>query len=214
MSQRPQLWIVAGPNGAGKTTLTQRRPISKLLADSVLLNADDKTLAELWKRGYQGFADAPPDELQEVFINAANEVTKELQEQLRLGHKVCVETVLSTEKYKSIVTDVRQTGGFVGLIYVGLKSPDLSARRIETRVGLGGHDVPKDRLSARWHRSIQLLPWFVANAHRCWILDNTNSDSERSAVLIAEGTNGKLIFHDREAIPEITNALSHIQTEG
>ncbi|MCX7419767.1 MAG: hypothetical protein NT013_09555 [Planctomycetia bacterium] len=205
---------MAGPNGAGKTTLTQRRPISELLADSVLLNADDKTLAELWKRGYQGFADAPHEVQQEVFINAANEVTEELKEHLRLGHKVCVETVLSTEKYKSIVTEVRQAGGFVGLIYVGLKSPDLSSRRIETRVALGGHDVPKDRLTARWHRSIQLLPWFVANAHRCWILDNTNSDSKRSAVLIAEGAHGKLTFHDRDAIPEITNALSHVQTEG
>src|SRR5207249_4913055 len=142
------------------------------------------------KRGYQGFADAPPNVLQEVFINAANEVTEELQEHLRLGHKVCVETVLSTDKYKSIVTEVRQAGGFVGLIYIGLKSPDLSARRIETRVVLGGHDVPTDRLSARWHRSIQLLPWFVAQSHRCWILDNTNSDPERSAVLIAEGTHG------------------------
>ena len=177
------------------------------------MNADDKTLAELWKRGYQGFADAPPDMLQKVFINAANEVTEELQEHLRLGHRVCVETVLSTDKYKSIVTDVRQAGGFVGLIYVGLRSPDLSARRIETRVVLGGHDVPKDRLSARWHRSIQLLPWFVAQSDRCWILDNTNSDPERSAILIAEGTHGIVTFHDRHAIPEITNALAHLETK-
>lgn len=133
MTQRARLWIVAGPNGAGKTTLTQRRPISELFADSILLNADDKTLAELWKRGYHGFADASQDVLQEVFINAANEVTEELQEHLRLGHKVCVETVLSTDKYKSIVTEVRAAGGFIGLIYVGLRSSALSAQRIETR---------------------------------------------------------------------------------
>lgn len=213
MNQRPQLWIVAGPNGAGKTTLTQRRPLSELLKDTIQLNADDKTLAELWKRGFQGFADTPPDVLQEVFINAANEVTDELQQHLRLGHSVCVETVLSTEKYKSIVTDVRQMGGFFGLIYVGLKSPKLSAGRIQTRVALGGHDVPVDRLAARWERSIQLLPWFVAQSHRCWILDNTNSDPERSALLIAEGTHGIVTIHNREAIPEITDALSHLSTE-
>ncbi len=177
------------------------------------MNADDKTLAELWKRGYHGFADTPPEVLQEVFINAANEVTEELQEHLRVGRKVCVETVLSTDKYKSIVTEVRQAGGFVGLIYVGLQSPVLSARRIETRVGLGGHDVPQDRLNARWHRSIQFLPWFVAQSDRCWILDNTNSDPERSAVLIAEGTHGIVTFHDRDAIPEITAALSSLSTE-
>lgn len=213
MSQRPQLWIVAGPNGAGKTTLTQRRPLSDLLEGTIQLNADDKTLAELWRRGFRGFADAPPEILQQVFINAANEVTDELQEHLRQGHKVCVETVLSTEKYKSIVTDVRQAGGFVGLIYVGLKSPNLSAGRIQTRVALGGHDVPTDRLTTRWQRSIQLLPWFVAQSHRCWILDNTNSDLDRSAVLIAEGTHGIVTFHDRDAIPEITAVLAPLSTE-
>ncbi|MFM9964739.1 MAG: zeta toxin family protein [Planctomycetaceae bacterium] len=143
MSPRPELWIVAGPNGAGKTTLTQRRPLSELLEGTIQLNADDKTLAELWKQGFRGFADAPAKALQEAFVNAANEVTEELQQHLRLGHKVCVETVLSTEKYKSIVTDVRQAGGFFGLIYVGLKSPNLSAGRIQTRVALGGHDVPR-----------------------------------------------------------------------
>lgn len=96
MSQRPELWIVAGPNGAGKTTLTQRHPLSELLEGTIQLNADDNTLAELWKQGFRGFADAPAKALQEAFVNAANEVTEELQQHLRLGHKVCVETVLST----------------------------------------------------------------------------------------------------------------------
>lgn len=210
MFDSAELWIVAGPNGAGKTTLVQWGPLAGLLNNALMLNADDRTLEKLRKLGYHGFEDAPESILEASFITAANEVEAELPNQLQLGHKVCVETVLSTEKYKSVVKTVHAGGGFVGLIYVGIRTPDLLVSRIAARVRRGGHGVPVDRLAARWKRSIELLPWFVAHADGIWVFDNSDSTESKPPALIAQGTLGKVTFHDRDAIPEITAALSHL----
>lgn len=207
MMQSAALWIVAGPNGAGKSTLVNRAPLVDMLENAQLLNADDRTLEKLRKLGYGGFEEAPNSVLEATFVSAAKEVESELPIQLQLGHKVCVETVLSTEKYKAVVEMVRAGGGFVGLIYVGIRSPELLAARIAARVRRGGHDVPLDRLAPRWKRSIELLPWFVAHSDACWIYDNTNAAESVPPVLIAQGTRGRVRISDRNAIPEITNAL-------
>ena len=214
MMQAAELWIVAGPNGAGKTTLVNRGALANLLSNALMLNADDRTLDKLRKLGYRGFEDVPSSILEAAFISAATEVEAELPHQLQLGHKVCVETVLSTDKYKQVVEDVRIGCGFVGLIYVGIRSPEILYSRIASRVLRGGHDVPKDRVAIRWKRSIELIPWFVAHADSIWIYNNTDANEFVPPTLIAEGCRGKVKIYDRDAIPEITNALSHIQTEG
>lgn len=213
MMDSAELWIVAGPNGAGKSTLVNRAPLVEMLGNAQLLNADDRTLEKLRKLGYGGFEEAPSSILEATFVSAAKEVEAELPSQLQLGHKVCVETVLSTERYKPVVEAVRAGGGFVGLIYVGIRSPDLLAARIAARVRRGGHDVPHDRLAPRWKRSIELLPWFVAHSDVCWVYDNTDTSECVPPLLIAQGTCGEMTIHDRNAIPEITAALAALEVK-
>lgn len=213
MLESAELWIVAGPNGAGKSTLVNRGPLVGLLENAQFLNADDRTLEKLHKLGYSGFEEAPSSVLEATFVSAAKEVEAELPSQLELGHKVCVETVLSTEKYKPVVEMVRAGGGFVGLIYVGIRSPELLVARIAARVRRGGHDVPIDRLAPRWKRSIELLPWFAAHSDVCWIYDNTETSESVPPLLIARGTRGRVTFSNRNAIPEITNALAHLEAK-
>src|SRR5439155_4250812 len=103
-------------------------------------------------------------------------------------------------------------GGHFAMIYVGLNSPQLSAERIAKRVRHGGHDVPADRISARWTRSIELLPWFAERANELFVFDNSSSDRNRH-VLIATGDEGRITFHNRDAIPEITAALSQLEAK-
>lgn len=144
----PTLWIVAGPNGAGKTTSTQREPISQLLTGVRFLNPDDLSREKLICRGFAGFADAPDDERRAAFLESADQVFDELSRSIRAGEAVGVETVLSTDKYRTVVETVRQMGGFVGLIYVALESPELACQRVAARVRRGGHDVPIDKIEA------------------------------------------------------------------
>ena len=203
----PELWIVAGPNGAGKTTLTQRKPISDLLPDVHLLNPDDKALEILRRQGYAGFAHVPADVLRASFHQAAAWVTDRLDWRLRRMECVCVETVLSTDKYRAVVEQVGRAGGFVALIYVALRTPDLACRRVAARVQAGGHDVPVDRVVERWHRSLQQLSWFARHVHRFWVFDNSDSDPARPPALLAEGGSGQVIIQNAEAIPELAKSL-------
>lgn len=212
MNVTSELWLIAGPNGAGKTTLSQRGPFAKNLKDCVFLNADDQTLQQIRQLSFEGFHDVPAPVLEANFRTAANAVFDELVERLNDGQAVCIETVLSTEKFKPVVEELRHSGGHFAMIYVGLKSPEVSADRIAKRVRQGGHDVPADRIAARWRRSIELLPWFAERANELFVYDNSASDRNQH-VLIATGDEGRITFHNHEAIPEITAALSHLSTE-
>ncbi len=121
-----------------------------------------------------------------------------------------METVLSTDKYRDLVESVLAAGGFFGLIYVALDSPELSWERVQNRVSLGGHGVPRDKLFARWHRSIEKLDWYARNAHFFVAYDNSHPVREGDlAGPFATGEHGRIIVHDPSAIPEISQLFQH-----
>lgn len=184
------LTLVAGPNGAGKTTLVRSLKDSGGLAGHVILNADDSTLVKIREAGYAGFADAPFELLKECFIHSAEEVYREATKRLQSGEMVCLETVLSTGKYRSLVNSLQANGGSLELVYVALQSHLISRERISFRVLKGGHDVPESKLAERWRRSLEELKWFVSRADRFSIYDNTRKPPEQ----LAEGERGRIAW--------------------
>lgn len=204
-----ELWLIAGPNGAGKTTFTQAEPIRRLLPHVVALNADDRTAERLRAAGYPDFTSVPADPLRAAFFAAAEAVQAEAAERLGRGEAVCVETVLSTNKFEELVAGVRRAGGFFGLIYVALGSPALACARVARRARRGGHDVPREKTVARYHRSLENLGRFAAWADRFWVFDNSDSDPDAAPLLLAEGGSGRALkIHDPAAIPGVTRVLT------
>src|SRR6266699_946105 len=130
---RRDLWIVGGPNGAGKTTLVGHGRFQRLLLGVRFLNPDQLALESLRAAGRRGFHDATIQELHRTFIQSAEAVERELRAALDRGEAVGVESVLSTRKYCPLVEQVLADGGFFGLIYVALKSPELSRERVARR---------------------------------------------------------------------------------
>jgi predicted ABC-type ATPase len=207
----PELWIIAGPNGARKTTCAQLEPIANLLPRVRALNPDDRTRDKLIQRGYPGFAEAPAELLRGLFIESAEEVAAELEDAIKTGECVCVETVLSTDKYLGLVEEVRLRGGFVGLIYITLQTPELAIERVGTRVQRGGHHVPPENVRERWRRSLELLPQFLARVSAFWVIDNSSSNMDEPRVLIARGVAGVLVDVNQQAgFPAIHRTLSRI----
>ncbi len=206
----PRFWLIAGPNGAGKSTLLRGEPLRDLVPAIRCLNADDRTLQILQQRGYRGFHDAPPETLVEAFFDASDAVLGEVVAQLELGAAVCVETVLSTDKYCPVVNSVLARGGYFAFVYVALRSAELAAERVAERVRAGGHAVPVDKIHARWHRSLLWLPWFAARASVSWVFDNSDATPDLPPVLIAYGIEGKVQLVAPDAIPEITDALRDV----
>lgn len=204
---KPVLWIVAGPNGAGKTTLVSKEPVASLLPNVVFWNPDELARQILFERGFAGFASVPADDLRSAFISAADATFANLQSCIARGIPCGVETVLSTDKYKELVNTVVASAGIFGLLYVGLRSPEIACQRVARRVRRSGHDVPREKIVARWSRSIENISWFATRATQFWIVDNSVEDPDATGKLIAEGSSGVIRWLDTAAIPEITTAL-------
>ena len=203
----PQLWLFAGPNGAGKSTFTQFPEWSRHIRH--FLNADELTRELLRQKGFPTYAGTPPEILQRANLEAAESVFAEVRRLLDNREAVAVETVLSTDKYRPVIEQLRRDGGIFNLIYVGLRSPELSKQRVAIRVGKGGHPVPDEKLAGRWQRSLEHLPWFASRADHFFIYDNSDSDPNREPVLVArEGAaSGSLRLLDREANPVLVKTL-------
>ena len=206
MSTPAQFWIVAGPNGAGKTTCVQAEPIRGVLPAIPFLNPDDVTKQLLDERGIARFADAPAGVLRECFVRAAEEVERQLIDTIGRGESVGIETVLSTDKYRPLVEQVRRLGGELHLVYVTVASPEISVRRVAIRVAKGGHDVPSDKIAERYRRSLANLGWFAAHSRSFWVFDN--SDPAPRPVMRAYGSRGKLEYLDPDSPPPLLAALS------
>lgn len=203
---------MAGPNGAGKTTAVRRGPLMRLVPDLAPLNAGDRTLELLKSRGHQGFQGVPGHELKQAFIEASEQIYDEVTQAVESGQAVVVETVLSTDKYRPLVKQVRAQDGIFNLLNVAVRSPDISLAGITQRVAQGGHDVPADKVVARWHRSLELLPWFAGRASVMWVFDNSDSNPENPPRLIAHGVGGRVRVLEPAAIPEVTSALASLPT--
>jgi predicted ABC-type ATPase len=124
-----------------------------------------------------------------------------------LVHKtVGVETVLSTDKYRRLVALAKRYGFLVWLFYVVLDTPERNVERVRIRVARGGHGVPEDKIRDRYHRSLRQFPWFLEQADRAWMFDNSGAEPKQ----IGEKLKG-LISLDDAALPAIRKAAETIR---
>ena len=199
-SERPTLWIVAGPNGSGKSSLYDRTDI-EAFDQSVWIINPDRLTERIRQVENLALADAN--------VAAVTRIEAWLQASIAAHQTVGVETVLSTDKYRRLVTAAKARGFEFRLIYVVLQSPDLNVERVRLRVRKGGHDVPEDKIRSRWHRSIGQLPWFLAEADQAVIFDNSGA-TPRKIGLKKDGS----VLIDRGAPAAILDAAERLRNDG
>ena len=116
------------------------------------------------------------------------------QELMRQRQSLAFETVMSHPSKLALIEQANLLGYQVILVFVGTSNPQINVERVALRVQQGGHDVPTDKVIARYHRTLQLLPRAVELASTAYIFDNT-----QTAELILQVVDG---LHDiRQAIP-------------
>ena len=133
-----ELIIISGANGTGKTTFALPY-VEKLGYD--FLNADE-IAKELEEAG-----------LDNVMIKAGRIFFQRLNEALRFGRNLVVETTLSGSYINKVTTKAIHSGYQVRIIYIFLDDPKLCIERVRTRVLKGGHDVPAEDIIRRFYRS-------------------------------------------------------------
>lgn len=180
---RPSLVLIAGPNGAGKSTLYQTRVAPSFAGP--FINADIIQRDEL------------QDSSLEASYRAARIAGARRVEMLEAGQSFATETVFSDPSKLEVVEAARARGYLVVVMHVGVDSPDLSVGRVKERTKEGGHDVPEEKIRARYERGQPLIREAVLRADRGMVFDNSRLNTAPRQMLIF--ATGRLI----KAIPTL-----------
>ncbi|EKX56464.1 hypothetical protein D516_2976 [Rhodobacter sp. AKP1] len=177
---RPSLVLLAGPNGAGKSTLYQTRVAPSFAGP--FINAD------LIQRDELG------DASMEASYRAAA-IAEERRTMLLEVRKSCAtETVFSHPSKLDLITKARERGYVIIILHVGMDDPELSVARVKGRTEEGGHDVPEDKIRARFDRGQPLIRQAVLQADRGMVFDNSVLNQPPRLVLLFAG--GRLVQAD------------------
>ncbi len=196
---RPIFWIVAGPNGSGKSSVYQDADIEAFARSVWIINPDLLTAR---------IQDVEGLSLRDANLQAVQRIEAWLETSIHAHQTVGVETVLSTDKYRRLVLEAKALQFEVRLTYVILASPEHCVERVKMRVAKGGHNVARDRILARYARSLDQLSWFLDHADQASIFDNSGA----SPRLIGQKKK-RLITLDPGALPQITEAVERIATD-
>lgn len=174
LDKRPVIVAVAGPNGAGKTTFYE----AHLKASALRFVNADILAAELDLDDYQ----------------AAEVAAKLRQELVNQGESFVFETVFSDPAGDKLafLKQAAQRGYTVILCFIGLSDADRCEERVAMRVTQGGHDVPTDKLTARFPRLLTNLKSAIRELPCIFIFDN--DDLRTPFRLVAIFQNGRKVF--------------------
>lgn len=197
-AERPTFWIIAGPNGSGKSSLYTNTEIEAFDQSIWIINPDLLT---------ERIRQVEKLSLEQANLEAVIRIEAWLETSINAHQTVGVETVLSTDKYRRLVSAAKTKQFEFRLIYVVLSSPDLNVERVRLRVKKGGHDVPEAKIRERWFKSIRQLPWFLDQADRAWLFDNSGA-APRQIGLKEDGN----IIIDPSAPAAVREAIELLRT--
>jgi len=111
------------------------------------------------------------------------------------------ETVMSHPSKVELLSQAQRVGYRTYLYFVATDDPAINISRVRNRVGLGEHDVPEDRIVARYHRSLELLLDAIRHANRAYVFDNSGDNKDKRQTWLAELTDGRVLELKSDQIP-------------
>lgn len=177
LDRRPVIVAIAGPNGAGKTTFYRGHLVPAGLR---FVNAD-VIAHELDLDAYAA-------------ASAAEAIRCEL---VRQRESFVFETVFSDPAGAKLafLKDAAVADYNVIVCYIGLDYPEVSEERVAMRVSQGGHDVPTEKLRARFPRTLANLKQAIRELPHVLIFDNSDLRTPFREVAVFE--NGSLISSEK-----------------
>lgn len=175
MSASRTLVVLAGPNGAGKST-----DFEQFLRRTGLPVVNADVIA-------RAIAPQAPEAASYAASRAADVKRRAL---LAEGESFCMETVFSDPVGDKLafLEEARTAGYRVVLLFIGLPSPELSQARVIQRVEDGGHDVPDEKLFARFPRTLENLAGALRFVDEARLYDN--GDAREPFRLVARVEHG------------------------
>ena len=156
-------YLIAGANGSGKTTLAkellrEEKGLTFLNADEIAAKIGD-----------------------EIGIKSGKIILENADKLLATKKSVAMESTISGKYHERVIKKFKSAGYEIVLIYVFLNRVELNISRIQMRVLLGGHNVPRDDVIRRFYKSIRNF-WSVVKLADSWQLYyNGGDDYEKIA---------------------------------
>lgn len=160
---RPRILVLAGTNGAGKSSI-----------------------AGAWLRQNGGDYFNPDDATRRIMeendglsLDKANSMAwKEgkrlLEESITDRKNYAFETTLGGSTITRLLLEATTEGLDVKIWYAGLDSPERHIQRVKARVARGGHDIPEERIRARFESSRENLAKLIPVLATLSIYDNSS----------------------------------------
>lgn len=185
-AHNPTIFVLAGINGAGKSSLGESIFGRK---GSTIYNPD--TAAAQIRSLHP---DIPP-----LLANAHGwQIGKSLLGQaVASGRDYRFETTLGGGTIPRLLETAARSGHRLHVWFCGLASPELHIQRVRSRVALGGHDIPLEKIRERWTRSRENLIRLMPHIHHLRVYDNSaEADPARGfqprPILLLEMIAGKI----------------------
>lgn len=119
---------------------------------------------------------------------------------LRARVSFTFETVMSHTSKIDVLRKAKDMGFRTYLYFVATDSVEINLSRVASRVRMGGHSVPDDKVIERYNRSLDLLYDAIRQTDRAFIFDNSSENCESH--WIAEITNGKELVFKSNLVPK------------
>ncbi|HAA33387.1 MAG TPA: Zeta toxin family protein [Cyanobacteria bacterium UBA8553] len=178
------LIVIAGPNGAGKSTAAPAL-LQGTLGVTEFVNAD--AIA-------QGLSAFQPET---VAFRAGRIMLERLRQLANQRVNFAFETTLATRSFAPWIANLRQNGYLFHLVFLWLPNPELAIERVRQRVRMGGHDVPEETISRRYHAGIRNFFHLYRPLTDTWRFYD-NSDTANPRLIAAGRGNVEEIINDAE----------------
>ncbi len=169
--ERPSINVLAGTNGGGKSSVAGA---ALRAGGAEYYNPDEAT---------QALLRADP----ELGLDEANglawaEGVALLRRAIEEDRDFSFETTLGGSTIATLLERASLAGHSVRMHFIALETDDLHVARVRTRVGRGGHDIPEDKVRARYIRSIENLVRLIPGLTELVVWDNSREGDPEEGV--------------------------------
>jgi len=147
-----RIYVLAGINGAGKSSIGGAMFREQ---ETDYFNPDEA--AQLIKNRFHGLDQAEANSM--AWSQGRRLLERAISERLDFA----LETTLGGSTITRLLLEAINSGFEVYVWYVGLASPEMCIKRVQSRVSKGGHDIPEEDIRRRFDSSrlnlIRILPF-------------------------------------------------------
>lgn len=187
----PRLYILSGCNGSGKTTASYTL-LPEMLECTQFVNSDE------FAKSLSPFNPA------EASVVAGRYMLMRINYLMDRREDFSIETTLATRSLVGIITNAKELGYTVTILYFWVSSPELALQRVHKRVSEGGHNIPENVLRRRYEMGLRYF--FETYAPICdrWLLADNSATPFR---IVAEGSSQGTFIRDEEKYKTIRSIV-------